>query len=246
MRRAAILLVFLLAPAASSTWAEEASPQVEVADAYLELHTGPGRGYPVFHVVERGARIEILKRHTDWFKIRTAGGKEGWVARAQMERTVIEAGVPARFRDIVMEDYLRRRFELGFAGGMLEDDPLMIVRAGYVVTENLRAELTFGQASGDFSSSQLFYAGVRSEFATDWRLSPFFTLGVGRFTNEPRATAVERIKTTADMANAGLGAMFYLTERFVVRADYKRHVALIETDRTDEYSEVSLGISFFF
>ncbi len=246
MRRAALVLLWWLALAAVTAWAGQTNPQVEVADAYLELHTGPGRGYPVFHVVERGARVEILKRHTDWFKIRTAGGKEGWAARAQMERTVIEAGVPTSFRDIVMEDYLRRRVELGFAGGVLEDDPLMIVRAGYVVTENLRAEITFGQAPGDFSSSQLFYVGVRSEFATDWRLSPFFTLGVGRFTNEPRATAVERIKTTADLANAGVGAMFYLTERFVVRADYKRHVALIETDRTDEYSEVSLGISFFF
>jgi hypothetical protein len=246
VRRAAILLLSWLALAPATAWTEEGNPQVQVVDAYLELHTGPGRGYPVFHVVERGDRIEILKRHTDWFKIRTVGGKEGWVARAQMERTVIEAGVPTSFRDIVVEDYLRRRFELGFAGGTLEDDPLMIVRAGYVLTENLRAELTFGQASGDFSSSQLFYVGVRSEFATDWRISPFFTLGVGRFTNEPRATAVERIKTTADMANAGLGVMFYLTDRFVVRADYKRHVALIETDRTEEYNEVSLGISFFF
>jgi hypothetical protein len=244
VRRAAFFLLSWLVTL--PVWAEDAKLMVQVADAYLEMHTGPGRGYPVFHVVKRGDRVEILKRHTDWFKIRTDGGKEGWVARAQMERTVVEAGVPTSFRDVVMDDYLRRRFELGFAGGQLENDPLMLVRAGYVMTENLRAELTFGQASGDFSSSQLLYVGIRSELASDWRLSPFFTLGVGRFTNEPRATAVEKIKTQSDLANAGLGVNFYLTDRFMVRADYKRHIVLIDVDRTDAYSEYSLGVSFFF
>ena len=55
---------------------------VQVVDPYLELHTGPGRGYPVTQVVERGEWVEILKRRTDWFKIRTSQGKEGWAARA--------------------------------------------------------------------------------------------------------------------------------------------------------------------
>ena len=31
-----------------------------VNDPYIELHTGPGRGYPIFHVTERGERIIIL------------------------------------------------------------------------------------------------------------------------------------------------------------------------------------------
>lgn len=244
MRRVAFLILSwaVLLPA----WADENQPQVEVVDAYLELHTGPGRGYPIFHVVERGERISILKRRTDWFKIRTAGGKEGWSSRAQMERTIIEAGVPTSFRDIVIEDYLSRRFEMGFAAGRLEEDPLMMVRAGYILFENLSAELTYGQVSGNFSSSQLFYVGIRSELARDWRVSPFLTLGAGRFTSEPRATAVEKIKTKSDLANAGIGVIYYLTDRFQLRADYKRHVVLIDADRSDEYSEYSFGVSFFF
>ena len=49
-------------------------PTVSVADPYLEMHTGPGRGYPVFHVVDRGEDVAILLRRTDWFKIRAADG----------------------------------------------------------------------------------------------------------------------------------------------------------------------------
>ena len=32
---------------------------LEVAEPYIEMHTGPGRGYPVFNVVEQGETIEI-------------------------------------------------------------------------------------------------------------------------------------------------------------------------------------------
>ena len=105
--------------------------QVKVADPYLELHTGAGRGFPVFFVVERGESIEILKRKTDWFKVRTPAGKEGWVSRDQLENTLTDAGVEKTFRDILVEDYLARRLEVGFAGGIFESDPLVLVRVGW-------------------------------------------------------------------------------------------------------------------
>ena len=50
---------------------------VAVADPYLELHTGPGRGYPVYRVVPRGERVEILYRRTDWFRVRDEQDREG-------------------------------------------------------------------------------------------------------------------------------------------------------------------------
>src|SRR5690242_13048031 len=60
------------APATSGTTtatapASAASPdRLQVAEPYLELRTGPGRGYPVFFVAARGEWIEIEMRHTDW------------------------------------------------------------------------------------------------------------------------------------------------------------------------------------
>ena len=59
-----------------------------VADPYLEMRTGPGRGYPIFHVVDRGEDVAVIMRRTDWFLVRASNGKEGWVRRAQMERTL--------------------------------------------------------------------------------------------------------------------------------------------------------------
>jgi len=49
--------------------AAAAKPVVTVADPYLEMHTGPGVGYPVFHVVERGETVTIVKRRTDQLQV---------------------------------------------------------------------------------------------------------------------------------------------------------------------------------
>jgi hypothetical protein len=232
--------------AAVPVCAEDVNLRVQVVEPYLELYTGPGQGYPVTQVVERGEWITILVRRTDWFKVRTNQGKEGWVSRAALETTVTETGAPIRLRDEVFEDYRSRRFEVGFAGGLLEGDSYMMVHAGYRMHENLTGEFTVGQATGDFSNSMLYYVSVLSEPFPEWRFSPFFSLGLGRFHNTPKATLVGAIETDSNMANAALGARYYLTRRFVVRGDYRRHVVFVDQSRINEYNEVSLGISLFF
>ena len=77
-------------------------------------------------------------------------------------------------------------------------------------------------------------------------MSPFFSLGLGKFKNTPKATLVGGIETDSNLANAALGAHYYLTRRFIVRADYRRHVVFIDESRINEYNELSLGISLFF
>ena len=47
---------------------------------------------PVFNVVDRDASVDVLKRYTDWFKVRTASGVEGWVSAHDMEQTLLADG----------------------------------------------------------------------------------------------------------------------------------------------------------
>ena len=69
--RSAVLLL-LLTQTATSAFAQAAGEYrtVTVADPYLELHTGPGVGFPIFHVIDRGEPVEIIMRRTDWFQVR--------------------------------------------------------------------------------------------------------------------------------------------------------------------------------
>ncbi len=235
------LLCLFIQPAAA------AEPErVQVADPYLELHSGPGRGYPIFYIAERGEQVEILQRRTDWFKVRTARDKEGWVSREQMENTLTESGAKRTFRDALFDDYLQRRLEFGFSFGSFESDPILTGYLGYRLHENFLVELALGQSAGDFSSTTLMYAALVSQPFPEARISPFLALGMGRFKNTPKATLVNAKDTEADMANMGLGLRFYVTRQFFLRAEFRDHIVLINRDRTDNYQEWSLGASFFF
>jgi len=142
MRLHVFLLILLQCLLASFAYGAKSYPRVQVADPYIELHTGPGRGYPIFFVVDRGDWVEILKRRTDsWFKVRTASGKEGWVTRRQMEQTLTVTGEATHFVDPGLVDFAERRWEAGAMGGRFKGNDVMTVYGGLAFTPNLSAEV---------------------------------------------------------------------------------------------------------
>jgi hypothetical protein len=241
----AVLACALLAGAPVQA-AEEAPERVQIADPYLEMHTGAGRGYPVFFVVQRNDWVEILSRHTDWFKVRTEGGKEGWVARAQLERTLTAAGVGKTFRDVLVDDYLRRRLEMGLAWGQFKSEPMIKLYTAYRVSDTLSLEATYGQVQGQFSGTDIWHLGVNAEPWSDRRWSPYFGVGVGKFKNVPDSSLIGAVTVNATMSHATAGLRFYISDRFVARLDYTIYTSFIDEDRTGEYRATTLGLSFFF
>lgn len=237
------LVMLLSVPCAR---ADEPADRVQVVDPYIELRTGAGSGYPVFQLAERGEWIAILRRKTDWFKVRTTRGVEGWAHRAQLENTLTEAGVQKTFRDVLLDDFLRRKLEFGFGGGQFEAEPLLKAWLGYKLSDTVSVELSTAQAQGTYSGTSVTHLNLVSEPFSDQRLAPFLSIGFGRFQNTPRVTLISARRTDADMANTQVGLRFYITERFVVRADYAVYVAFIGDNRTDDYRARTLGLSFFF
>lgn len=223
-----------------------AGERVQIADPYIELRTGPGRGFPIFHVAAREEWIEIVLRHTDWFKVRTANGKEGWVTRTQLETTLTEAGSKKTFRDILLDDYLQRRLELGAAYGRFKSEPMLKIWTAYRFSDALTVEGTVGQVQGVFSGTDFWHVGLNAEPWSDRRLSPFFGIGVGRFKNIPNASLVGALPTNANLGQASLGLRYHLTDRFVARLDYSFYTAFVADTRSLEYRAVTAGLSFFF
>src|ERR1700678_2273504 len=66
--------------------------QLVVTAPYLEMHSGPGRGYPVIYVIGRDEIVTVLFSRTDWYKVRAAHGEEGWARRADLAVTNLAGG----------------------------------------------------------------------------------------------------------------------------------------------------------
>jgi hypothetical protein len=245
--RAADAATQAIAPApAVATRSAPSNERLQITDPYIELRTGPGRGYPVFFVAARDAWIEIELRHTDWFKVRTDDGKVGWVTRQQLETTLTAAGGQKSFRDVLLDDYLSRKVQLGAAWGHFKSEPMLKVWSSYRLSETLSLEGTLGQVQGVFSGTDFWHIDLIAEPWSDRRFSPFFGIGVGKFKNFPNLSLIGATTTDAKLAHASIGVRYYLTERFVMRADYTLYTAFVSDARTTEYRAFTAGLSFFF
>jgi len=233
-------------PTADSVPGGDRRERVQVTDPFIELHTFPGRGYPIFHVAARGEWVSIELRHTDWYKVRTASGKVGWVTRAQLQSTLAESGEQQRFGDIAFNDYLARRVELGAGYGRFHREPMMKFWLSYRLSDTLSIESALGQVQGVFSGTTLWHVNLQAEPWSDQRFSPFAGIGIGRFHNIPNQSLVAFQQTNARLADAIVGARWHLTDRFMIRADYAIYTAFVSDQRSLEYRAATAGLSFFF
>jgi len=220
--------------------------RVQVTDPYLELHTFPGRGYPIFYVAARGEWVSIELRHTDWYKVRTASGKEGWVNRAQLVSTLGEDGQRQSFADLTLGDYLARRFEVGAAYGRFHGEPMDKFYASYRFNDTLSIESDFEQVQGTFSGTTLWNVNLQAEPWSDRRFSPFAGIGIGKFKNTPNRSLVQDLATNVRMSDAVIGARWHVTDRLVLRTDFTIYTVFASDSRTLEYHAATVGLGLFF
>ncbi len=243
MRLACLLLVLILCAAPAA-----ATPLPAVVDAaYLELHTGPGRGFPVFHVFDRGQRFEILARRTDWFRVRSErGGVTGWVSLADMAGASGADGSALPVEAPGTREYRARRFEASAAIGDFGGGDAIGVRLGYRFTPQLAAELYGTDVTGRFSDGWLAGAALVHQPFPDWRISPFLALGTGVLHTRPRATLADTRERTDQVASVGAGLRMHLSRRFLLRAEYERHLVITDRNANEEVNEWKAGFAFFF
>ncbi len=243
---AALTILIALFGVSRVAQAEEEFLQSRVTDAYIELRTAPGRGYPVFHVAERGEQVELLKRRTDWVKVRTERGVEGWAAVADVARTVDSEGNAIALIEPNLQAFLGRRWEAGILAGDQEDTDAVSVYGGYHFTPNLSVELALTENFGDYSDGRMATVDIVHQMFPHWRYSPFFSLGGGVRETSPRSSLVSTSDRTDNLASVGAGVRIYLTRRLMLRLQYKNYLVMTDRDDDEEIEEWKIGISAFY
>ncbi len=223
--------------------------KVKVADPYIDIHSGPGEGYPIFHVIERGELIEVIQRRTSWFKIRYNNKIEGWVNIEQMEKTLTPEDEGIQFKQITQEDFWQRQWEVGVMGGEFGGAKQFSMYGAYLINQGLAAELGYAESIGSASSSELIKVGLLMQPFSDWRVSPYFYLGTGIISVSPNATIIAPTDKNDQFSNVAIGIRAYLSRKVIFRfeiADYIRFSANSDIDDNEDITEWKAGFAVFF
>ncbi len=225
-------------------------PDVVVTDPFIEMHTGPGRGYPVHYVAGQGDRVTLLKRKTDWFKVRLPRGdfneKIGWVHVSQLQHTLDLDGQPLVVPKTGMEAFTTRRWELGLGGGTIDGAATINGSLTFNLVPQIGFQAEVAQILGEYSDG---YTGSVSVFMRPFpqsRFSPFFNVGTGYLHVQPQTTIVQAQDLDDEIVHAGLGADIYISRKFMFRMEYRRHTVLTSRDDNEELNQWKAGFSFFF
>lgn len=225
---------------------EDEYQTVTVAESFIEFHTGPGRGYPVFHIVEKGQSLWLIKKKTQWFKVRSAKGHEGWVHEDTMQKTLsgdeqlFEAG------NYQLQDFTKREWEAGVMGGDFGGATSLAIYGGWNFTQNLSAELSISQALGNVADIRFATISLVHQVFPEWRVSPFVKIGGGVIQTRPFTTLIQTQDRTDEIVHVGLGIKAYVSRQFFIRAEYTSYTILTSRNDNDEVEEWKLGFSVFF
>ena len=223
--------------------------RVKIADPFIELHTGPGSGYPIYYVVDRGTEVKVLRRKTDWYRIETDDGKSGWASREQMKQTLTPSGEQFRVIEYDQGDFTQRQWVLGVTGGEFEAAPVFTVFTAHSFTENLAAEIHFGQSVGSLSSSTFVKTNLIMQPLPELTYSPYLTLGLGKIKVDSSATLIAQADEENNFSQVGLGIQRFVSRNFLFRFEANEYV-IFSSDAIRSDNEVvnewKFGFAVFF
>jgi hypothetical protein len=241
-----VLALWALSLAMTPARAAHELLQLFVTQPYLELHTGPGRGYPVTQVVARGESVDVLFRRTDWFKVRTERGVEGWASARELTLATLADGSLFQVKMGDRAGFASHRWESGVFAGDYAGATLIAAFGALSITDNLSIEVGASQYTGNVSDGELVEIGLAHVFMPEWRFSPLVDLGTGYRWVQPKATLATPVDRSDEVGYYGVGARFYLTRRFFLRGDFRKYVVFTRTNENEVNEEWRLGFGFFY
>jgi hypothetical protein len=244
MRPLLALLLLVQAFHVTAASAKARFLEVVVTDPFLEMHSGPGRGYPVVYVVGRDDSVTVLFSRTEWYKVRAPRGQEGWVRRADLARTVMASGEPAPIPPY--PEFSSHRWEVGAGYGVFNHQNLVTGYVDFGLTDSLDAEFVIQQAFGTIDNRYVATIGLRHTFVPEWKwISPTAGIGFG-YQYIDNKVPPQPLQTHNQMAYVSLGVRGFITRRFMWRADWRKYDVFTNQNQNEEPEEWKFGLAVFF
>ena len=200
---------------------------------YVDLHSGPGRSYPVTCAVAKGETVTLERQRTNWIKVSTRRQVSGWAQASDLFPATPQT--PAGLAP--------GHWQTGLTFGDFQGARSTSLLVGYQLSAHFTAEVILTQVLGDFSDSRVGRLQLKHTTWPSARLSPVFGLGAGKITTSPDATLVRSADRTDSVLTVTLGGRYQLAQRYLLSVDYSNHLILTSRNQNEEVSEWKLGIS---
>lgn len=229
---------------------EQSFLQLEVIDPYVEVHSGPGRGYPVFYVIEQGEVVDVLSRRPGWYEVRAANGRIGWTSAAQISRTLQTTGEPADLPSVSYGDYVKSQWQVGFTSGRfsrgeLTDSDTFSFTLGYRPMSWMGVEAETGKLFGSDIKGEFYNFNLLVEPFSQWRVSPVLLVGRGVMEVDSQPKLVPLEIEDSYFNNYAVGLNYYVGRNFVFRGEYRWYS--VSTDNNNEsVAAWKIGFNTFF
>ncbi|TYK65408.1 SH3 domain-containing protein [Colwellia echini] len=225
---------------------QKSSNTLIIKVAFVELHSGPGIGYPVIHVVEQGEQLTVDVKRTSWLKVTDKRGNIGWLHQDELFGLTTQQGEHLTSAEISWNDFQARDFEAGFMYGNFDDSHYYSVQLAYLFSSVFSGELSAGKALGAISDSDVYEAMLISQPFPELLISPYVGIGGGIINTNPHSVLADSEKRQNTLMSAAFGLKYHLARNFIIRAEYKYSLVLTDRDDNEEIQIWKLGFSVFF
>jgi len=225
---------------------ESGTNALKIDVAYVELHSGPGMGYPVLHVIEKNELITVQVKRTSWLKVTDKRGNTGWLHQDELLGLTNHQGEKVTTAEISWNDFQARDYEAGVMYGNFEGAQFYNANIAYLFTSVFSGELSLGKALGTISDSDLIEATFISQPFPELLVSPYVGIGGGIIKTKPHSVLVDSERRQDTLMSATFGLKYHLARNFLLRAEYKYSLVLTERDDNEEIQVWKIGFSVFF
>jgi len=244
--RLLICCVFAQLLLVNSAWADEdALVSLRIDVPFVELFSGPGIGYPVLHIIEKGESVDVMIKRTSWLKVKDKRGNEGWLHQESLFG-LSKDGKELSQTEITQEDFFSRDYEAGVMYGDLSGANYYDFNIAYTFSDVFSGQVSVGKALGNISDSNLYEVMLVAQPLPDLMVIPYVGVGGGIINTSPHSILADAESRQSTLMSAAVGIKYHLARNFLLRAEYKHSLALTDRDDNEEIKVWKLGFSVFF
>lgn len=239
------LFSFSLIVYAAGVLADDKPIELQIAVSYIELHSGPGVGYPILNIIEKGESVEVLVKRTSWLKVKDQRNNIGWLNQNNLFG-LTQQGEKIVQSELTLTDFQQRDYEAGVMYGDFEGADFYNIYLGYVLSPVFSAEISAGKALGSISDSDLYEVMLISQPFPELAVIPYVGVGGGIINTKPHSVLADSENRQDTLMSAAIGFKYHLARNFLLRAEYKYSLVLTDRDDNEEVQTWKLGFSVFF